>query len=224
MLNDFLTALMLEMVRFLAKHPDFFKGSAGEREKALDSVRLASSFKHYLAHRDADGFMADLQLVVGFMHNPKSVKLDGNALFKAVLEFFTGPFATKIDQLSSDFYGFKENDQWTVVEELIKSDTRTAQALKELLVRRTYQELSAGLVELSQRVVGATYVVVQTPREVTPVLKKEMRDALTEECPLSFPVFQINKKLIGGLRVFKGGSVNDHSWLSRVHSFTSLSN
>jgi len=223
MLNDFLTALMHEMVRFLTKHPDFFDGKKDAREKALDNVKMPAPFKHYLAHRKAEDVMEDFRLVAGFISSPKSTKIEGNAFFKAVVDFFTGPFAAKIDMLGSDFYGFKEKDQWTVAEQLIKSDSRVAQTLRDLLVRRTYQELSTGFVNLSQRVVGATYIVVQTPREASVELKKEMRKALVKEDPMSFPVFQINRKLIGGLRVFKDGVVEDHSWLTRVHTFTSLS-
>jgi hypothetical protein len=222
MLNDFLTALMHTMVHFLAKHPDFFDGTADIREKQLENVRMPAPFKHYLAHRKSSDFMDDLRLAGAFISSPKSADLEGNTLFKAVVEFFTGAFAAKIDMLSSDFYSFKEKDQLTVVNELIKSDSKVAQTLRELLIRRNYQELSAGLVDLTRRVVGATYVVVQTPREVTSELKKDMRHKLVKENPLSFPVFQINRKLIGGMRVFKDGEVNDHSWISRVLHFTSL--
>lgn len=222
MLNDFLTALMHEMVHFLTKHPDFFDGTADIRDKQLENVRMPAPFKHYLAHRKSNDFMDDLRLATQFIGSPKSAQIEGNAFFKAIVEFFTGAFASKLDLLTSDFYGLKEKDQWTVVNELMKSDSRVAQTLRELLIRRNYQELSAGLVELTGRVVGATYIVVQTPREVTTGLKKDMRRQLVKENPLSFPVFQINRKLIGGLRVFKDGSVNDHSWISRVLHFTSL--
>ncbi|MFT7183934.1 MAG: F0F1-type ATP synthase delta subunit [Oceanicoccus sp.] len=222
MLNDFLTALMHEMVRFLAKHPEFFDGTADIREKALENVRMPSTFKHYLAHRKASDFMDDLRLSASFITAPKSAKIEGNAFFKAIVEFFTGTFAVKIDMLNSDFYGFSDEDQKTVVNELIKSDSQVAQTMRGLLIRRNYQELSEGLVALTRRVVGATYIVVQTPREVSIDLKKEMRSTLVKENPLSFPVFQINKKLIGGMRVFKDGQVNDHSWVSRVLHFTSL--
>jgi len=223
MLNDFLTALTHEMVRFLAAHPDFFEGKEDAREKALQNVRMPAPFKHYLAHRKSEDFMEDMRLVVSYVNSAKLAKLEGNAFFKAVVEFFTGAFAAKLDKLNSDFYGFKEKDQWTVVQELIKSDSHVAGTLRELLIRRTYQELSAGLVTLTQRVVGAAYVVVQTPREVDSELKKEIRHDLVKENPLSFPVFQINKKLIGGIRIFKDGDVNDQSWVNRVQQFISLS-
>lgn len=222
MLNDFLTALTHEMVRFLAKHPDFFKGKEADREKALENVRMPAPFKHYLAHRKAADFMSDMQLVVSYIHSAKSAKIEGNAFFKAVVEFFTGPFAAKLDKLNSDFYGFKEKDQWTVASELIKSDSLVAGTLRALLVRRTYQELSTGLVNLTKRVVGSAFVIVQAPREVSTELKKEIRHTLVKENPLSFPVFQINKKLIGGIRVFKDGDVKDLSWVSRVQQFISL--
>jgi len=53
-------------------------------------------------------------------------------------------------------------------------------------------------------------------------LKREIRQTLSKDHPYSLPVFQINKKLIGGIRIFKDGEVQDHSWLSRVEYFTSL--
>jgi len=66
------------------------------------------------------------------------------------------------------------------------------------------------------------YILIQSPREIEPKLKKEIRAKIREEKSNHFPIFQINKKLIGGIRVFKDGETTDNSWLSRVLHFTSL--
>ncbi len=222
MINYFLTALIHAIVAFLAKHTDFFDGNVNAREKTLESLRVPAAFKHYLSHRSMEDFMSDLSLTLSYIKSSKTAEIEANAFFKAVLEFFTGVFADKLDKLNADFYSFKEKDRWRVVSELIKGESHLAESLRLLLMNYTYQDLSAELINLGQRVVNAAYVVVQSPREITPKLKQEIRHSLLKEQPLAFPVFQINKKLIGGLRIFKNGQVHDHSWVARVQSFISL--
>ena len=63
---------------------------------------------------------------------------------------------------------------------------------------------------------------MQSPREIDSELKSEIRENLNKDFESSFPVFQINKNLIGGLRVFVDGKSHDYSWFSRISSISNL--
>lgn len=222
MFHSFLSALSYEFLHFLQEHDDFFSLSEEKRQDALDKRRMPAAFKAYLAGVSEKAFMADLSLMARFAAGDKQVNVKGSAFFKAFLEFLTGPFADKFDKLTASYFTFGPEDQRKVVDELIKSDSRVAETLKEIFMLRSPQELAEAVQSLSAKVAGSPYIVVQSPREMDAELKSQVRKSLREAHALSFPSFQINRKLIGGLRVFINGQTVDHSWLSRVHQFTSL--
>lgn len=222
MFKDFLTALTIEITNFLAKHDDFFTGKAEARSKQLKNVTLPAPFKHYLEQVSEKDFMQDLKLLVDYVASPKKTNISGSAFFKAVSEFFVDAFASKLDKLSGDYYLFSDKDRQKVVDQLIKSDSRTAQTLKNMLMYKTYQQMAAAIQDLSSAATDAPFIVVQSPREMDAELKKDVRHKLQKEDALAFPVFQINRKLIGGLRVFRNGKTQDHSWLNRVMSIQNL--
>lgn len=208
------------MNHFLVKHEDFFNGDEKAREKALDSVRIPAPFKHYMAKVSEANYLADMKLVVNYLQAPKATTLSKSEFFAALAGFFSGPFARKLDMLTSEYYVFDAKDQIKVVDALIKSDTQLAEALKGLLLTKTYQQLSTAIQTLCESVSESPVIVVQSSCEMSAELKKEVRKHFTDQNPHYFPVFQINRKLIGGLRVFQGGETKDHSWLSRVHALT----
>jgi F0F1-type ATP synthase delta subunit len=223
MLQTFLSPLSYEIVRFLGKHPDFFNGNSEARAKALENLRIPVQFKHYLESVEEGAFLSDLRVLVSYL-NGGDLSLKKNALMLAALDFFTGPFASKLDMIFSDYYTLPEQDRRKVVEALIKSDTRLAESLRDLLLHRTYQELASEINSLAAKTADSSTVIVQSPREMEADLKKSIRKELLQKSPRSFPVFQVNRRLIGGMRVFTDGDVVDHSWLNRVLNFTSINN
>lgn len=221
MFKSFLTALTYEMVHHVTKHPDFFDAKAAKRLDALDSVRIPKAFKEYMSEVSENDFMSDLPLVVAYAEG-RTGTLAKSPFFETFVQFLTGPFAAKLDKLSGDFYVMSDKDRTQVVDALIKGETRVALSLKEIYMHRTPQEMAEVIQDLAKQVSKAPVVVIQTPREMDAELKKDMRAELVEKHPNSFPNFQINRKLIGGLRIFVDGEVTDHSWLSRVLRFTHL--
>lgn len=211
MFNNFLTSLVYEMVQH--KSAD---------ASSMDKIRIPAVFKDYLKSVSDQHLMKDLNLIVEFANGAKGLPLKGNAFFEAFLDFLTGPFAGKMDVLTGDFYALPQEKQETLIQKVIKSDSHVAESLRHLLVRYSSQELAEAIQTLSQQVAGAPFVLVQSPREMESELKKEVRANLLKKHPLSFPAFQVNRKLIGGIRIFLDGKTVDHSWHQRVLRFTSL--
>lgn len=224
MLNSFLTALLHELLGFASKHPDLFSEKAEVREEKLKNFRLPSAFKRYLTDVIEDHFVKDLRLTLEVLGGAKmfDLPLHKSPLFKAVLEFFTTTFAGRLDELSNSFYLLPYEKRIEEASRIIESDSLVARALKDLLVNNSYQEIASTLEQLSNLVANGAMVLVQTPRDPGTELKKEMRENLSKEYPLSFPKFQVNRELIGGFRVFVNGTTKDLSWFARILKITSM--
>lgn len=224
MIQTFLSALVYELTSFLTKHADFFKQSSEKREELMAGLKLPAAFKTYLASVEEEHLFVDLRIVMQMINGTAltELRVRDNAFFKALVEFFTVTFAAKVDELSGHFYLLPYDTRVEEIKKVIESDNRLAETLRELLVLNSYQEVASFMMELSQAVTGAAMVLVQAPRDIDAELKKEMRHELTQKYPHSFPVFQVNRGLIGGFRVFVNGKADDHSWFTRIQRLTSL--
>lgn len=222
MFKDFLTALLHKIITFLLDHKDLFEQSESEREKTLEHLSIPEAFKNYLLKASAESFMKDIQTVLRYTEDPKNTNLNGNEFFKRLLEFMSKDLARKIDYLDAEYYMMKKDKRSYFVEQLIKGDSVLAASLRAILINYTYQQIADAVYDLGTKTEKSPYIVVQSPREMNADLKKEIRSKLTKVWPLSLPIFQINRRLIGGLRVFIDGKTTDNSWLSRVLRYTSL--
>jgi len=224
MLQPFLSALLYEMLAFMGKHQDLFEKTGDERMELLKTLKVPESFRHYLSTLSEAHFVSDVKLVLQVLNGADVAQLPvkKNAFFTALVEFFTGPFAGKLDQLASNYYLQPYEVRGAQAKELILGESRTAIALHDLIVNSSYQEIAGTIEMLTKAVSEASFVLVQVPREIDTDLKKEMRAALLAEYPHSFPTFQINRGLLGGFRIFVNGRSLDHSWFSRIARLTSL--
>lgn len=221
MFRSLLNAILLELCEFVRKHPDLLTQPKEAREKKLESIKVPTPFKSYLAEVSEKEFLNDLGRVVAFVREGQMNSIKKSLFFRAFVEFLTHSLAFRIDVMSTA-YNMDQSHRDALAHKLITGENGIGEALRNLLLTYTYQELATAITELTQGVADAPFIVVQSPREMDLELKKEIREKLTQNHPLSFPVFQINRQLIGGFRVFINGEVIDHSWISRVLRFTSI--
>lgn len=200
MLNNFITTLLYSLIKKLS----------GE------DVKLPGPFEKYLESREKNEMLKDFKLALEYVKGEHGGKLEENPLFSAIAEFFADAFALRMEVMN-EVAGESGKTREAMAEKLIRSDTVLAKSLKHLLASYTYQELAAEIQTIAQKTVGAPYTVIQAPREIDLELKKEIRETLQKENPSSMPIFQVNRKLIGGMRIFRAGAVQDRSWINRVH-------
>ncbi len=224
MFTPFLTVLLHELTQFLVANKDFFERSEAARVEAVSGLKIPNGFRLYLAAISAEAFMSDVRLVLSFMNGARLADLPvrENAFFVALVDFFTGPFASKIDELPCRFYLLSYEARAQEIHKIVESENAIADALRDLLVSNSYQEIATEMEALTKAVHGAETVLVQAPRDIAVELKKEMRQKLLKKYPHAFPVFQVNRGLIGGFRVFVDGQTTDHSWFSRIVKLSSL--
>ncbi len=222
MLNTFVAGLLEKIFHFLVKHPDLMQLEGSKRATILENLQMANCFKEYLETVSEKTFLTDMQQALVYSQNPKESKLKGNKFFTKVAHFLTTDIALKIDLLDENFALLPVKERETVVEKLISGDSSAAESLRSLLVNFSYQQIAEEIYTLSNSVKETAYILVQVPRTVDHELKRAIRKQLLEKYPHSFPFFQINRKLIGGIRLLVDGQTVDNSWLSRVLRFASL--
>ena len=221
MFKEFLSAITEKITDFLIENPNFFQED--DRAAILEKkLKLPSSFTQYLTEVKEKEFLADLKLTLSYTKNAKDLNIKKSKLFKALVHFLTGDLARKIDLLDNDYYLYQVSDRKKIVDKLINSESKLAQTIKNILLNQTYQQVSSEIYQLSSKVKQTPYTLVQSPREIPSELKKEIRENLRKDNEDIYPIFQINKKLIGGIRIFQDGQSTDMSWLSRVLHFTSI--
>lgn len=219
MFNQFLTTLLHKILQFLVSHKDLFEG---ERESKLEHLSIPKAFKNYLSEVPESKFLRDVATITLYLEDSKNTNIKHNTFFKSLLEFLTTDLARKIDHLDGNYYLLGNQGKTEVIDQLIKGETLLAYELKKVLTNYNYQQIAEAIYNLGIKAEKIPYLLVQSPREIDSETKKEIRAKLTEEYPLSFPTFQINRRLIGGLRIFKDGNTIDNSWLSRVQSALAL--
>lgn len=222
MFKTFLTALESKIITFLTTNKGFFEMSKAEREKSLENISIPKTFKNYLLDITGEQFMEDTILIVAYIHSSQLINIVNNPFFLSFLDFITDELANKIDYLDSHFYLLKKIDRDEIALKLLPGESSLAQSLREIIVNNTYQQVAEEIHGIGSKVKNTPHILVQSPREINMELKREIRHKLLEKHPSSFPVFQVNRKLIGGIRIFENGQSTDNSWISRVFRFTSL--
>jgi len=223
MFEPFVTATIQKITLFIGEHDDFFQKNPKQRAELIEKgLKIPEAFQDYLTELNEKDFFKDLNLIVQYASGTKDLNFRKNRFFHALTSFLTGDFARKMDLLDNEFYLYSTKDRETIVEKLIAGTSQLAEALRNILLNQTYQQITSANYKLVSAVEESPYILIQSPREIEPKLKKEIRAKIREEKSNHFPIFQINKKLIGGIRVFKDGETTDNSWLSRVLHFTSL--
>lgn len=222
MFKTFLTALESKIISFLISNKDLFEHNESKRSEKLESLTIPKTFKTYLSKVSEKEFLDDLKLLVAYIHSSQLVNVKNNQFFENILSFITHELANKIDYLDSNFYLLKRKEREDVALKLLPGDSALAEALREILIHYTYQQIAEEIYHLGSKVGDIPHILIQSPREIDMELKREIRHKLLEKHPGSFPVFQVNRKLIGGIRIFENGQSTDNSWISRVFRFTSL--
>lgn len=212
MLKPFLAALLYEIVRFLKKHRRL--------EENISELKIPEPFKKYIASAAEKNVLADLKLVIDFVSKGTTSGLRGNAFFTALIEFLTKTLAMRIDAMHAGFH-LSEDQRSAIALKLIPGDTALASALRTLLLRYSYQEWAQEISRLTRLVSNAPTLVVQTACNIDLNLKKEVRKELSQKNSHSFAAFQINRKLIGGFRIFREGKTTDYSWKNRIDQLLS---
>jgi len=224
-LSSFFTATVHELINFLKENKDFFELDKTAREAKLKELDLFSSLKTYLLDLDIDTFLSDLKVAVSFLLNPEQVNPSNNSLLKACAEFLATDFASDLDLIDAKFANQSQKSKQEFVDDLIQIEGQVGSSLKALLLSFSHQEIYENVNDLLKVVLNTAYVIIQTPVEINSKMKKDIRRKISTDLKqVCMPIFQVNKAIIGGMRIFIDGEVQDQSWLARINFITQIKN
>lgn len=194
MFNDYFTRLLLE-------HCQMVSESGQVDDATLEEI---SRVAHYVSSNDA-----------------KYIK-ESELLQKGV-EYLTKDFALALNGIDSSFYGMSQSEREKAVNDLWKIDREVDKALMKVLVNCSYQEIVRNIQNLLEVAFNSSFLLVQTPTPLDKATKDEIVKKLQLENKEPVIVqFQVNQSIIGGMRIFQNGEVQDMSWMGRIEKIVNL--
>ena len=215
-------AALQDIVGILKDGEKFFTLTSDSREAHLNShlKHYPVSFKEYMKRVSPEDFLEDIgaaiQVITGLG------RASENLFLEALIQYIAVDLGEVLDRLDSAFFFLDFSNRMNTLENLIKGDSILASAAREYFIERTYQEITQEAGRSIGMIKHVPVIVIQSPVELSSDRRREIREAFLERHPFSFPEFQVNPQIIGGLRLFVDGDVEDHSWLARIQKITSL--
>lgn len=194
-------ALIADTLRFLDSHRTFFDGQETERSALLEASTLPRPVQKVLLGSTAAQFMEEMALVQRYVS-------DGDA---------SGRLAVALALILSKDLG----DVLDKVSEVSYQGAFGAE-MQQIAAHFTYQEVAEEVQQFLEACTNVPYIVVQSPFALSAPMRSEMRAHFQKEHKLCFPVFTVNKQLIGGIRVFIDGETQDLSWISRINALSNV--
>ncbi len=224
MLKEVGASALKDFIGFLKKEPNFFsldEKSKKELFKKSFSEVYPDVFQHYFMKVEGDTFMRDMRQALDAFE--KAAYVDPkNLFFDAMARYITEDFAQAFDQLNRSFFFESLPERLKTLNRILSGQSVLHQTLRDLLFGSTYQEVGVMANEALSYLKEAPTILIQSPMELASDFKEKIRSYILSQYPFSFPEFQVNSDIVGGLRVFVGGKVIDHSWIGKIHSITRL--
>jgi F0F1-type ATP synthase delta subunit len=221
MMQSLFTSYIQDLLLFLKQEKGFFQQDADKRQSSAQKHFGFSSVAEYLSKASEASFVDDLKDALKLLkENPDVEK---KHLAESFARYFLDEFPKAFDQLNASFYRSSEAHQKSKLLELFQGNTTFFRQLRDILHVNSVQETSEDIVAFLKELFDSPRIIVQSPLECDEKTKAEVRAHFHAQYPKSFVVFHVNSQLIGGIRFFVDGKVNDHSWFSKVQAIQQLS-
>lgn len=155
-----------------------------------------------------------------FLEKSNSLALQSTDLLKSFVGYLESDVISEIDKLSSDYFILNPQEKKSVLRKTITNTGLLWNALRDSLISCSFEELQSELNQLILRVYpDRSALLVQSARECDIQLKSEIRSHNKNKFYVSF---QIQKNLLGGMRVYADSVLVDTSWLGKITSLNSI--
>ena len=211
MIKDTFTALIYDVLKVLQSNKDFFKQDESAKAKLIkESGFFPEEVVKHLSTMSEKALLKDIEETLAFTSEGETTTALKSGIAKAFAEFCINQVPKHLDEYKADSKPLYKGAFGRYLSTFYSS------GVEKQIIEQIQDFLS--LVHKS------SYVLVQTPIQLTQEQKTSIREELIGKYPHSIPSFSVNKKLIGGLRVFVDGKTHDHSWISQINKLTSITN
>ncbi len=224
MLKDVGVAALKDFIGFLKKEKDFFSLNEKDRQELFQkhfTEAYPVIFVTYFSKVTEDNFLKEIKQALAVFD--RSAYADSKNEFINVLAYYISTdFSRQFDQLNISFFFEALPERLKVLENFFPGQSALHQAVRDFVVGSTYQEVGAMANEGLSYIKEVPSIVIQTPVELDSELRLPIRSYILEKYPFSFAEFQVNPQIIGGMRIFAGGKIMDHSWMGKIQAIANL--
>ena len=198
----------------------FLSSCEGKYEaNSVKESNLPGFLKSYLL--DSSDVQSDLLQLAGFLLD-KPNSFSSTELSAATSEFMLKTLPYLIVKLPSNFYLLHLDEKLKLIDSL-ELKSCLSNYFKDLFLSLTKEDILASLASTLTRLnYNFTQVRVQIAVECKSDLKSEIFKELTSKYPNAIITFQIEKKLIGGIRVIADGQMFDFSWTQKIKNLVKI--
>lgn len=211
MMSQLISALIKDLLLLLSKEPQFFK----------NKIHKAEGLLKFLSGTSERAFIEDMRGALLFLRD--GIVTKENAILKAISDYLIHDFPAVFDRLDSAFYRLPLKDQKQQITQLIPGKEYFFEVVRSLLLIFSSQEVTEHITAWTTVSSGSPEILVQSPLECDLATKQEIRTAFLKRYPKSFVSFHVSRQLIGGIRFFIDGKVQDYSWFSQLQKIRNLS-
>ena len=211
MIEELLQSLAVDVLRVL-------KGKEEIDDKTMGSTALAKPLQAMNPDQLVDQFALLLKTL------KEEMPFSKNAFTDALGSFFLQEFSVPFDQMGSHFFHQKLSVQESMLKKYFPFSSYFFDHLRSHLLFASQQDITETIVQYTSSLYGSPRILVQSPVECEVHLKHSIRQHFLQFYSQSFLAFHVNTQLIGGIRFFVDGTVQDFSWFSHIqalHSFSS---
>ncbi len=226
MINEIGISVIRDAVLLLRKEEEFFSFDALKREEVIKNFLSANyprTFVSYFQNLSEKGFFKDIRDFLNYIENKENFRTFSADLMINICKFLTQEFSFILDKLESKFFFLERSVRAHQLKEIIRGTSTLELNVIDSILENTYQEINDEINDFLKFYQDAPYILLQSAAEIEENMKFELRKYFLDKYPKSFPEFQINSGIIGGMRIFINGKIADHSWYMQVQKITQLS-
>ncbi len=211
MIKNTFTALIYDIMKVLQENKNFMElDKAAKAKIATESGFFPEEIVEHLSEMGEQTLHTDIKEVLAYASDNEELSKLKSGLARAFANFCVNQIPTHLHQ--------KETGEKAVYKGAF------GKHLAVFFASGVEKQIIEQIQNFTAHVYASSFVLVQSPIQLTQEQKKSIRKELSEKYPHSIPSFSVNKKLIGGLRVFVDGKTHDHSWISQINKLTSITN
>jgi hypothetical protein len=210
MILDVCKALMMDTMVMLKTHQGWFNLGVDERKK--HAQHFPENIQYYLTHVAEGDFATDLMPMTYFLSDPDLHVGEIGGFMNAFCDYLIHDFTDMVDGFESAFFLKRSDEREEILRKEIQVETFFQEELIDVFSVESPQDINEAISDFLKKAKEATTIVVQTAVDCEKGMKKEIRDRLAKDHPYSFVEFYTSPQILGGMRLFVNGQVEDYSW------------
>lgn len=216
MIDKIILLCLSLLLKFLDENSDYFEGTKSDKKSFLSDSSLPKFLELYLLEVKQDKFMSDLKDTTNFLNS--GVVSSNNSLVKSISLFLSYSLAMKIDSLPGDFDLNSLEKRKEILDNTLSGKTELGKLLVENISSSNLHIVNKQFKSLANNFSENKSVVVQSANRLNPELKQKVREYFHDLDKFCFPIFSVQPKLLGGLRIILDGNAIDSTYANMINN------